>query len=56
MSFSDTLHISRVQIRAPEDEDEWAKKLLNILLSDFKGDGEILPYDNPGNRKGNISR
>ena len=41
MSFSDKLYISGIQIKKPENEDEWTRKLLGILLSDPRGDREI---------------
>ena len=56
MSFSDKLYISGIQMRRPEHEEEWRRKVLDILLSDFGGTGKINLNNNPEDREGNMSR
>ena len=52
MAFSDRLYISGVQTRKPENEGEWARKLLDILLSDSENDEEVATNDYSVMKKG----
>ena len=56
MSFSDGLYISGIQMKKPENEGEWTRKILDILLFDPKGNGKINFNNNREDREGNMSR
>ena len=56
MSFSDKLCISGIQMKKPENEGEWARRVLDILLSDPRGNEKINLNNNQEDRKGNMSR